>query len=64
MAPHDHRKQSLYFPQGMLDEIRREARRIERPISWVMQRSWIVAKASIKAIASAPNEESADAKRE
>jgi uncharacterized small protein (TIGR04563 family) len=33
-----HRKQSLYFPDSMLRELEREARRIDRSLSWIVQR--------------------------
>jgi uncharacterized small protein (TIGR04563 family) len=34
----DRRKQSLYFPESMITEIHREAARLDRSISWVVQR--------------------------
>lgn len=34
----DKRKQSLYFPEAMLKELQREADRLERSLSWVVQR--------------------------
>ena len=39
-AKPDKRKQSLYFPTAMLDEIAAEARRLDRSMSWVVQRAW------------------------
>jgi uncharacterized small protein (TIGR04563 family) len=42
------RKQSLYFPQDMLEEIKAEANRLERPLSWVVQRAWKRAREEIK----------------
>lgn len=36
----DKKKQSLYFPTDMLDEMTREAERQERPLSWIMQQAW------------------------
>jgi uncharacterized small protein (TIGR04563 family) len=36
----DKKKQSLYFPTEMLDEMQREAERQERPLSWIMQQAW------------------------
>lgn len=36
----DKKKQSLYFPTDMLDEMQREAERQERPLSWIMQQAW------------------------
>lgn len=34
----DKRKQSLYFPEAMLNDLQREADRLERSLSWVVQR--------------------------
>ena len=34
------RKQSLYFPEDMLEEIQREASRLDRSLSWIVQRAW------------------------
>jgi uncharacterized small protein (TIGR04563 family) len=50
MADHktDKRKQSLYFPGPMLDEIAAEARRLDRSLSWVVQRAWKSARDEIK----------------
>lgn len=44
----DKRKQSLYFPEAMLQEIKDEANRLDRSLSWVVQRAWKVAKGEIK----------------
>jgi uncharacterized small protein (TIGR04563 family) len=44
----DHRKQSLYFPEDMLDEIQREAERQDRSISWIVQQAWKVARTDIR----------------
>ena len=38
MAGTDKRKQSLYFPETMLDEIKHEAGRLDRSLSWIVQR--------------------------
>ena len=43
MAGTDKRKQSLYFPDDMLDEIMKEAIRLDRSLSWMVQRAWRVA---------------------
>jgi uncharacterized small protein (TIGR04563 family) len=40
----DKRKQSLYFPQDMLEEIQHEAERQDRSLSWIVQRAWHVAR--------------------
>jgi uncharacterized small protein (TIGR04563 family) len=34
----DKRKQSLYFPELMLKDIQREADRLDRSLSWIVQR--------------------------
>lgn len=44
----DKRKQSLYFPEHMLQEIISEAARLDRSLSWVVQRAWKVARGEIK----------------
>ena len=36
-------KQSLYFPSQQLEEIKMEAERLDRSISWVVQRAWKLA---------------------
>jgi uncharacterized small protein (TIGR04563 family) len=42
------RKQSLYFPQEMLEEIIQEADRMDRSVSWVVQFAWKVAREQIQ----------------
>ena len=44
---HGKRKQSLYFPKEALDEIQREALRLDRSISWVVQRAFAIARAEL-----------------
>lgn len=44
----DKRKQSLYFPEVMLQEIADEAQRLDRSMSWVVQRAWKLAREEIK----------------
>lgn len=44
----DKRKQSLYFPASVLEEIKQEAERLDRSLSWVVQRAWKVARETIK----------------
>jgi uncharacterized small protein (TIGR04563 family) len=46
----DKRKQSLYFPETMLDEIQKEAARLQRSMSWVVQRAWKHARREIKSL--------------
>lgn len=48
MAGTDHRKQSLYFPEDMLEDIQREAVRQDRSISWIVQHAWKVARVDIR----------------
>jgi uncharacterized small protein (TIGR04563 family) len=43
----DKRKQSLYFPKGMLEEMHAEANRQDRSLSWIVQQAWKVARAEI-----------------
>lgn len=51
-AASDKRKQSLYFPESMLQEIMAEAGRLDRSLSWVMQRAWQIARKEIRKIPS------------
>jgi uncharacterized small protein (TIGR04563 family) len=44
----DKRKQSLYFPETMLEDIKTEAKRLNRSLSWVVQRAWKVARREMK----------------
>jgi uncharacterized small protein (TIGR04563 family) len=55
MAATDHRKQSLYFPEDMLDEIQREATRQDRSLSWIVQQAWKVARGELRKMPS-PND--------
>jgi uncharacterized small protein (TIGR04563 family) len=48
------RKQSLYFPEEMLVEIRAEAERLDRSLSWVVQRAWKLARGQVRAMPSDP----------
>lgn len=48
----DNRKQSLYFPEAMLEDIKAEAIRLDRSLSWVVQRAWKTARAEIRKIPS------------
>jgi uncharacterized small protein (TIGR04563 family) len=48
----DKRKQSLYFPESMLTEIKEEAARLDRSLSWVVQRAWKIARVEIKKLPS------------
>jgi uncharacterized small protein (TIGR04563 family) len=48
----DKRKQSLYFPEDMLQEIIAEAARLDRSLSWIMQRAWQAGRKDIRKIPS------------
>lgn len=47
MSKSDKRKQSLYFPEKMLNEIAAEATRQDRSLSWIVQKAWKIAKTEI-----------------
>ena len=53
MAQADKRKQCLYFPESTLREIQQEAARLDRSVSWVMQRVWKVSRAELRTIPAA-----------
>lgn len=55
MATTDHRKQSLYFPEDMLNEIQKEADRQDRSLSWIVQQAWKVARGDLRKMPS-PND--------
>ena len=38
MSTSDKRKQSLYFPEKMLNDLKVEAQRLDRSLSWIVQR--------------------------
>jgi uncharacterized small protein (TIGR04563 family) len=48
MGSADKRKQSLYFPEEMLGEIQKEAARLDRSLSWIVQQSWKIARLKLK----------------
>ncbi len=52
MSTTDNRKQSLYFPEDMLEEIQREATRQDRSMSWVVQQAWRIARGEIRRLPS------------
>ncbi len=47
MTKSDKRKQSLYFPEDMLQEITAEAARQDRSLSWIVQKAWKIARTEI-----------------
>jgi len=60
MAGPGTRKQSLYFPEQMLDEMRFEAERLDRSLSWIVQKAWRTARGQITAMPSANDAVPAD----
>ena len=52
MATTDKRKQSLYFPEAMLQEIQKEATRLDRSLSWIVQRCVKIGLTDIKRLPS------------
>lgn len=54
----DKRKQSLYFPEWMLEEIAKEARRQDRSLSWIVQQAWKIARDEIRKYPSVNEDES------
>jgi uncharacterized small protein (TIGR04563 family) len=50
VAGTDKRKQSLYFPEDMLDEIQTQADRQDRSLSWLVQQAWRIARSELMRI--------------
>ena len=42
------RKRSFYFPDWMTREVEAEASRLDRSISWILQRAWRLARADLR----------------
>lgn len=67
MAGTDKRKQSLYFPESMLQDIQHEAARLDRSLSWIVQRCVKIALPEIRKLPSVndiPDEPAEDARSE
>ncbi|PKN47686.1 MAG: TIGR04563 family protein, partial [Deltaproteobacteria bacterium HGW-Deltaproteobacteria-20] len=43
---------SLYFPESMLQEIKEEAARLDRSLSWIVQRAWKIARPDLRKLPS------------
>ena len=52
MAGTDKRKQSLYFPESMLQDVQHEAARLDRSLSWIVQRCVKIGLAEIRKLPS------------
>ncbi len=48
------RKQNLYFPKEVLEEIKAEAARLDRSLSWVMHRAWKMSREKFSEIPTPP----------
>ena len=46
------RRQNLYFPSEMLEELQHEAGRQDRSISWLIQQAWKFARSELRRIPS------------
>ena len=44
---------SIYIPAEMLEEMRAEARRLDRNLGWLARRAWPIARAQIRRMPSA-----------
>ncbi len=62
MAGTDKRKQSLYFPEDMLNEIQIEANRQDRSLSWIVQQAWKHGREKIKSLPSVNDSLSGDSR--
>ena len=56
----DNRKQSLYFPEAMLEDMKAESARLDRSLSWVVQRAWKISRMEIKKLPSVNEVEGAE----
>ncbi len=56
----DKAKQSFYFPSEMISEIRAEAARQDRSVSWVVQQAWKLARAKLQEFPAPPAERRED----
>lgn len=43
----DNRKQSLYFPAEVLQDMKEQAARLDRSLSWLIKRAWSLSRAEI-----------------
>lgn len=51
----DDRKRTVFFNAADLDELKREAARLDRSVSWVTQRAWKIARRQVRAIPASPS---------
>jgi uncharacterized small protein (TIGR04563 family) len=48
MEKKDKRKQSFFLPSDMIDELEELAEKLDRSMSWVMQRAWVHAREQMR----------------
>lgn len=48
MGATEKQKQSLYFPEDTLQEIMKEATRLDRSLSWTVQQAWRLAREHVR----------------
>jgi uncharacterized small protein (TIGR04563 family) len=53
----DKRKQSIYLPEDVLLDLRSEANRTDRSLSWLIQQAWKMARANIGELPTIPRRE-------
>ena len=66
MSTTDKRKQSLYFPESMQHDIKHESARLDRTLSWIVQRCVKIALPEIRKLPSVndiPDSPDDDAKK-
>lgn len=57
----DYRKRSVYFSENQLKEIVGEAKRLDRTVSWILQRAWKLARKEIRQMPSLDEKTVSDA---
>ena len=53
IQPSQGERQSIYFPKDMAEEIKTEAIRQDRSISWIIQKAWRISRQKMKQLPSA-----------
>jgi uncharacterized small protein (TIGR04563 family) len=53
----DKRKQSIYLPDDVLLDLRSEANRTDRSLSWLIQQAWKMARPNIADLPTIPKHE-------
>ena len=48
MASRPTRRQALYFPSEMLEELQKESHRQDRSISWLIQQAWRISRGELQ----------------